>query len=96
MRTAAMLFKTLRILQSPMRIRTVLATCALIALVLFSSSRTLCAQAPAPTGPHTLKANGDHFELDAKPFQIISAPSTTNAFRAHTGVTVCAKRGPWD
>ena len=72
MRTAAMLFKTLRILQSPMRIRTVLATCALIALVLFSSSRTLCAQAPAPTGPHTLKANGDHFELDAKPFQIIS------------------------
>ena len=30
------------------------------------------AQPPAPTGPHTLRANGDHFELDGKPFQIIS------------------------
>jgi beta-galactosidase len=27
---------------------------------------------PTPTGAHTLRANGDHFELDGKPFQIIS------------------------
>lgn len=27
---------------------------------------------PSPTGMHTLRANGDHFELDGKPFQIIS------------------------
>jgi len=32
----------------------------------------LLAQSTAPTGPHVLSANGDHFELDGKPFQIIS------------------------
>jgi beta-galactosidase len=33
---------------------------------------TTAAQSPAPTGSHVLRANGDHFELDGKPFQIIS------------------------
>ena len=32
----------------------------------------LSAQPPVPQGPHTLRVNGDHFELDGKPFQIIS------------------------
>ncbi|MGD0631604.1 MAG: glycoside hydrolase family 35 protein [Terracidiphilus sp.] len=32
----------------------------------------LSSQPPVPTGPHVLRANGDHFELDGKPFQIIS------------------------
>src|SRR5580692_10578585 len=30
------------------------------------------AQTPTPQTAHVLKANGDHFELDGKPFQIIS------------------------
>ena len=30
------------------------------------------AMPPGPTGMHTLRATGDHFELDGKPFQIIS------------------------
>ncbi len=41
----------------------------LLALGLFSSIQALSAQTPAP---HQLRANGDHFELDGKPFQIIS------------------------
>jgi len=41
---------------------------------LFAATCTLCAQAaPKPDGhPHTFAAQGDHFELDGKPFQIIS------------------------
>jgi beta-galactosidase len=30
------------------------------------------AQTPVPNGPHTLRAVGDHFEMDGRPFQIIS------------------------
>jgi beta-galactosidase len=42
---------------------------ALLALCLFASLQTTSAQ---PSTPHVLRANGDHFELDGKPFQIIS------------------------
>src|SRR5580658_3092980 len=44
----------------------------LLAVSLFCTAELLHAQSPAPTGPHTLRANGDHFELDGKPFQIVS------------------------
>jgi beta-galactosidase len=50
-----------------------LAICAaLLALALCSAIGTLNAQSPTPSGIHVLRANGDHFELDGKPFQIIS------------------------
>jgi beta-galactosidase len=42
-----------------------LLTCLCMAPALHS-------QAPTPAQPHTLRAVGDHFELDGKPFQIIS------------------------
>jgi beta-galactosidase len=45
---------------------------ALLTFCLCSSFLSLHAQSPTPTGTHTLRANGDHFELDGKPFQIIS------------------------
>jgi beta-galactosidase len=45
---------------------------ALLAASLGPAIRPMLAQSPAPTGPHVLRANGDHFELDGKPFQIIS------------------------
>jgi beta-galactosidase len=45
---------------------------ALLTATLCPSIRPLLAQPPSPTGPHVLRANGDHFELDGKPFQIVS------------------------
>jgi beta-galactosidase len=46
---------------------------ALLAATLCPAIGPTLAQSPAlPTGPHILRANGDHFELDGKPFQIIS------------------------
>src|ERR1700677_4507854 len=45
---------------------------ALLFVILYPAIGPLVAQFPAPTGPHVLRANGDHFELDGKPFQIIS------------------------
>jgi len=47
--------------------RIVIAT--LLTLGLFAAIQTVRAQAPTQ---HVLRANGDHFELDGKPFQIIS------------------------
>ncbi|MGO9338105.1 MAG: glycoside hydrolase family 35 protein [Terracidiphilus sp.] len=51
--------------------------CIRIGIMLMAASicpaiATLNPQSPAPTGSHVLRANGDHFELDGKPFQIIS------------------------
>jgi beta-galactosidase len=47
---------------------------AMVSLVLsvFSGVPTLHAQSLAAPSSHTFRANGDHFELDGKPFQIIS------------------------
>ncbi|MDR3775067.1 MAG: beta-galactosidase [Terracidiphilus sp.] len=52
---------------NPVRIRIVITT--LLTVGLFLAMQNLSAQAPAP---HQLRANGDHFELDGRPFQIIS------------------------
>lgn len=52
---------------NPVRIRIVVTT--LLTVGLFLAMQTLSAQAPAP---HQLRTNGDHFELDGRPFQIIS------------------------
>jgi beta-galactosidase len=49
-----------------------LALTALLILGLSSIMDAASAQLPAVSGAHTLRANGDHFELDGKPFQIIS------------------------
>ena len=46
-----------------------IAVAVLLSLGLFSGVRSLGAQSPAT---HALRANGDRFELDGKPFQIIS------------------------
>jgi len=46
-----------------------IAFAALLSLGLSSATNTLAEQSPAI---HELRANGDHFELDGKPFQIIS------------------------
>jgi beta-galactosidase len=50
--------------------------CAILfvsAVLLLSAATTrLDAQAPLPTAPHTLSAAGNHFEMDGKPFQIVS------------------------
>ncbi len=44
-----------------------------LALSIFSFIPALQAQSAAtPLGAHVLRANGDHFELDGRPFQIIS------------------------
>jgi beta-galactosidase len=48
------------------------ALTALLALGLSSMVETASAQSPTVSGAHILRANGDHFELDGKPFQIIS------------------------
>jgi beta-galactosidase len=45
---------------------------AMLALGLCFVAGSMNAQSPSPTGSHFLRANGDHFELDGKPFQIIS------------------------
>jgi len=39
---------------------------------LCSATGSLHAQPPVPTATHTLRAAGDHFEFNGKPFQIIS------------------------
>lgn len=44
----------------------------LLAVVLCPGTGTAGAQSSVPTSAHSLRANGDHFELDGKPFQIIS------------------------
>jgi len=48
--------------------QSLIASCALWGCLCFPAAR-LAAQAPTA---HQLRANGDHFELDGKPFQIIS------------------------
>ena len=55
-----------------MRQHSCLAITAALAMHLCSASGSLHAQPPAPTAAHTFRADGDHFELDGKPFQIIS------------------------
>jgi hypothetical protein len=70
-----------RMLMKLHRTRTVLAL--LLLLLLLCASRNLRAQTPASHAAHVLSVNGDHFELDGKPFQII------------TGATGCARRVPW-
>ena len=50
--------------------RSIVCIAAMLGLTFGSTG--LSAQAPVPTGAHTLRANGNHFELDGKPFQIIS------------------------
>ena len=47
-----------------------LASAAALAFLLLSNSAI--SQPSAPSGDHSLRANGDHFELDGKPFQSIS------------------------
>jgi len=54
-----------------MRIRD-LAIAGVIVGIALASSTTLVAQDPTPQGAHQLRAAGNHFELDGKPFQIIS------------------------
>jgi len=49
-----------------------IAFVVLLPLLFVSVPRNGEAQTPTPQGAHVLKANGDHFELDGKPFQIIS------------------------
>ena len=44
----------------------------LASIALADVPRSARAQAPAPGTPHVLRANGYHFEMDGKPFQIIS------------------------
>jgi beta-galactosidase len=44
----------------------------LAALSVICGQEWLNAQSPVTPSTHTLRANGDHFELDGKPFQIIS------------------------
>ena len=56
-----------------MLLKSSVAVCiASLAFALSSSAAPVNAPPPTPTGVHSLRANGDHFELDGKPFQIIS------------------------
>ncbi len=55
-----------------MRNRSLIVFAALLALRLCFAMVPLFAQSPTPSGPHQLRANADRFELDGKPFQIIS------------------------
>ncbi len=52
--------------------RCLLAFATLAGLVVCLANGPLGAQTSATQVGHTLRANGDHFELDGKPFQIIS------------------------
>jgi len=54
-----------------MQIRTLITTLSL-ACSTFAVAPALWGQAPAVPAAHVLHANGDHFELDGKPLQIIS------------------------
>jgi beta-galactosidase len=51
-----------------MRTRTLIAAALLIGNYTFGNT----AARAQTSSPHTMRANGDHFELDGKPFQIIS------------------------
>jgi len=53
-----------------MKFRSLLFALSLALAVLFPM--VSLSQPPAPTGPHTLRAGNGRFELDGKPFQIIS------------------------
>ena len=52
--------------------RSIAGCIASLALGLSSYVAPRSTMPPSPTGMNTLRANGDHFELDGKPFQIIS------------------------
>ncbi len=52
--------------------RRILSVALFATIALACASRAVRAQAPLPNQPHVLRANGDHFEMDGKPFQIIS------------------------
>jgi beta-galactosidase len=52
--------------------RSIAGCIASLALGLSSYATPRNTMPPSPTGMNTLRANGDHFELDGKPFQIIS------------------------
>ena len=67
-----MIFNAVKEVHFPTQNRLALAICGVLALGFFAVCGPLRAQPPSPTGAHTLRANGDHFELDGKPFQIIS------------------------
>ncbi len=55
------------------RIRTLAITVLLLLdFSVFSGGLTLQAQSPTTPAVHTFAAHGDHFELDGKPFQVIS------------------------
>src|SRR5271168_1973792 len=55
-----------------MWIRTLAISTLSLAFSVFSGVPALLPQSPAAPTVHTFRANGDHFELDGKPFQIIS------------------------
>jgi beta-galactosidase len=55
-----------------MRNRSLFALTGMLTLQFCCPIGLLRAQSPSPPSSHTLRANGDHFELDGKPFQIIS------------------------
>jgi beta-galactosidase len=53
--------------------RSIVASAALLAAILLGGAGPAHSQATAPApATHVLRASGDHFELDGKPFQIIS------------------------
>ena len=52
--------------------RSLIFFAALVALVFCLANGPLHAQSAATPAAHTLRAIGDHFELDGKPFQIVS------------------------
>ena len=58
--------------RSSVKKRSFIEIAASIALVFCLASGMLGAQSSDVPAVHTLRANGDHFELDGKPFQIIS------------------------
>ena len=65
----------------------VAAVRACVASLILLFSAALSAQLPAP---HRFVVAHDRFELDGKPFQIISAR------RAPTGAIACAWPTPWE
>jgi beta-galactosidase len=54
------------------RTRSFFSFATALVLGLVTAAGTLAAQSPALSSAHILRANGDHFELDGKPFQVIS------------------------
>jgi beta-galactosidase len=55
-----------------MRIKALMIASVSVALASLSTTAALYGQAPAARAAHILRAVGDHFELDGKPFQIVS------------------------